>query len=49
MSDELTSSNDILFGEILSSVQVDSDSSLGRMKTTAAEVTKATTTRYIFL
>ena len=49
VSDQLTSSNDVLFGEILSSVQVDCDCSLGGMETTAAEVTKATTTWYIFL
>ena len=49
MSDQLTSSNNVLFGEVLSSVKVDCNCSLRGMKTTAAKVTKATTTWYIFL
>ena len=49
MSDQLTSSNNVLFGEVLSSIEMDCNRSLGRTDTTAAKVTKATTTWYIFL
>ena len=49
MNDLLTSSNNVLFGEVLSSVKVDGNCSLWGTKATAAKVTKATATWYIFL